>query len=66
MSEQMILQVREMSRDRLEGLVLQSMMQLRIKRQESQASENFIGILMGFVIGAIAAVFAFSLGTLFR
>jgi uncharacterized membrane protein YheB (UPF0754 family) len=59
MSDQVILQVREMSRESLENLVLQSMTQWRLRRQELQATESFIGILLGFVVGALVSVGAF-------
>jgi hypothetical protein len=66
MSDQVILQVREMSRESLENLVLQSMTQLRLRRQEVRATESFVGILLGFVVGALVAASAFSVGALFR
>ena len=66
MSDQVILQVREMSRENLENLVLQSMTQWRLRKQEIQATESFVGILLGFVVGALVAASAFSVGAFFR
>jgi hypothetical protein len=66
MSDQVILQVREMSRETLENLVLQSMTEWRLRRQENRVTESFVGILLGFVVGALVAASAFSVGAYFR